>query len=359
MSTTVGTPLIPERPASTSYWKNDYQQVADDLINRLLTLRSETEGGWQDRGTSDGTQCLIYPRSPEEPLSMLPMFMGKTRVEGLTPLEIFSGIRVTGFRMMWDTRVQSAHIIRAFSMHEFLFYLTWRGIGPIYSPRDVAGIQAFRCWNQRGEQQTIPDFSTSNIILGYKGLDDVPGIPASVEGCVRANIIKAAFYIEQRDNGCDLTYIGHVDLAWAIPGYIMTTLTNELPRSAARLRDALGTFGVPPVLIDRQGCLALQYLACNPETRQISLFATIRQAGTANLYLDYTKMFTKGVVVSNILGSAATTVNVRESFTSEDGQPRRMLALDLSPEGTGGEFRLIIDAADKEGPDSGTGPGWW
>lgn len=359
MTTSGSVALIPERPAENGYWKNDYRHVADQLIKRLLTLRKETEGGWQDVGSVENTQCYIYPKAANEPLSTLPMFMGKTRVEGLTPLEVFSGIRVTGFRMMWDVRVQSAHIMRAFSQHEFLFYLIWRGIGPIYNPRDVAGIQTVHCCDQNGLQQTSPDFTTSSIILGYQGLDDIPGVPAAVEGCIRARLNTAAYYIEQRDGGCDLTYIGHVDLASAIPAYIMTTLTKELPKCTARLRDALGTFGVPPVLIDRQSRLAIQYLACNPETRQITLFATVLQQGSVHLYLDFKKMFTKGVVITNILGSAATAVSVRENFTTEDGQPRRMLALDLLSDGIGGDFRLTIDAADKEGPDSGTGPGWW
>lgn len=359
MTTAGSVALIPERPAENGYWKNDYRHTADELIECLLTLRKDTEGGWQDVGSAKHTQCYIYPKAANEPLSTLPMFMGKTRVEGLTPLEIFNGIRITGFRMMWDVRVQSAHIMRAFSQHEFLFYLIWRGIGPIYSPRDVAGIQTLRCYDQNGLHHSTPDFTTSTIILGYQGLDNIPGVPAAVDGCTRARINKAAYYIEQRDGGCDLTYVGHVDLAAAIPAYIMTTLTKELPKCVARLRDALGTFGVPPVLIDRMPRLAVQYLACNPETRQTTLFATILQPGTVHLYMDFKKMFMNGVVITNILGPAASAVAVREIFTSEDGQPRRALALDLLPEGVGGDFRLIIDAADKEGPDSGTGPGWW
>ncbi|SJX60563.1 uncharacterized protein SRS1_10213 [Sporisorium reilianum f. sp. reilianum] len=359
MSTPGIVAIIPERPAEKGYWKNEWQDVADNLMNMLLTLRQDTEGGWEHRATTNNCDISIYPRSPDDPFSVMPMFRGKTHAAGLTPLEVFTGIRMTGFRMMWDTRVQSAHIMRSFSMHEFLFYLVWRGIGPIYKPRDICGIQALRCWDAAGNLQTIPDFTTTSLVLGYQSLDEVPGIPAEVEGCVRAKVFKAAFYLESRGGGCDITYIGHVDLAAPIPHYILTTLHSELPKSVIRLRDMLLTFGVPPVLIDRQKRLALQYLSCNPETRQVSLHATIMQPGTVHLYLDYSKMFTQGVVISNALGSAAVAVSVREHFGRDDGLERRMLALDLMPEGVGGEFRLIIDAADKEGPETGTGPGWW
>ena len=351
--------IIPERPAENGYWKNDWQDVAEKLMSMILSLRQETEGGWEDRGTANGCEIAIYPRKPDEPFSVMPMFRGKTHAAGLTPLEVFTGIRMTGFRMMWDIRVQSAHIMRSFSMHEFLFYLVWRGIGPIYKPRDICGLQALRCWDAAGNLQKIPDFTTTNMVLGYQSIDEVPGIPAQVEGCVRAKVFKAAFYLDSRDEGCDITYIGHVDLAAAIPNYILSTLHSELPKSIVRLRDMLLIFGVPPVLIDKQGRIALQYLSCNPETRQVSIHATIMQPGTIHLYLDYNKMFTQGVVINNVLGSAAAAVSVREHFTTEDGLERRMLALDLMPQGVGGEFRLIIDAADKEGPESGTGPGWW
>jgi hypothetical protein len=359
MSTIGNVALISERPAENGYWADSHSQVAEELLNRLSTLRQEKEGSWQEVGMFDNVHCFSLPRRPDEPLSVLPMFMGKTRIEGLTPLDVFTGIRITGYRMMWEPRVQSAHNLRAFSMHNFLFYLVWRGIGPIYSPRDVAGLQAVRSWDQSGHLQDTPDFTSKGLLLGYQSLNDVPGIPAAVENCVRAQIMEAAFYIEQREGGCDLTYIGHVDLGQAIPGFVLNTLKKELPLCTGRLRDALRTFGVPPILIDRQKKIALQYLDCNPETRQVSLHATVMQPGTINLYLDYARMFTQGVVVTSVHGSAAAAISVREYFTDEDGASRRILALDLMPEGVRGEFRLIIDAADKEGPDSGTGPGWW
>ncbi|KAN0063567.1 hypothetical protein ACQY0O_004015 [Thecaphora frezii] len=352
-------PTIPQRPAGTAYHPKEFQDEQEEIQRLASTFFQRYGQRLQDQGVVDGVQGYLVAKPPDEPLSELPAMAGRGHVEGLTPLEVFAAIRVTRYRMLWDVRIQSANIVRAFSMHEFSFYIVWRGIGPIYSPRDCIGVQTARFYDAAGHQQPHPDFTTRRVVLGYFSVPRLPGIPDQCEGCVRARIIEGGYVIDATDTGCDVTYFAKADLGITIPGWILRHLVGETRHCVARLRDALRTFGVPPIVVDKQQCVALHYLDGNPETRSIMLLATIIRAGTFGIYLDHDKMYTQGVVVTSIQGPAAPFLRIRDEVTSEDGLARRRIAIDTMDPGAGGDFQITFEATDKSGPDSGSGPGWW
>ncbi|EPQ26263.1 uncharacterized protein PFL1_06198 [Pseudozyma flocculosa PF-1] len=366
LPTSPDTPVLPQRPAGKAYFPCEYKDEIDQMHNLADSLFEHYSDTIIDKGITDGVQEYYVPRKPEEPLTQLPFMAGRGHVPDLTPLEVFTGIRITSYRMMWDVRIQAAVTVRIFSQHDFTFYLVWRGIGPIYSPRDVVGRQGLRAYDAAGRLQTTPDFDTQRITVCYTSVPSLPGIPDQAEGCVRAKILEGGYIIEANPTlgGCDVTYFAKVDLALTIPSWISTHLVGETRRCVGRLRDALKTFGVPPILMDRQQCVALQFLEHHPESRRVTVLVTIIHPGTFYLYLDYGKMYTQGIVATNIEGEAAACIRLREEVaTREDegvlGEGRRRLAVDVLHEGIGGDVRITLDATDKKEPESGTGPGWW
>ncbi|PWN53122.1 Bet v1-like protein [Violaceomyces palustris] len=358
--------VIPEKPAPGGYYECPYTSECEALVEKVLhevslpsypsiaQREQQDDGGWQIQGTSDGVTSSLRSRKSSDPLSMLPTFRGQCRIEYRRPIEVFSAIRVQGYRMMWDTRVKSANILRSFSQNDFFFYLVWRGIGPLYSPRDVAGIQVCRFWDASGTPQPYGDLSSSRIVIAYKGMDNIPGVPEVADGCVRAKILHAGWCLEERDGGTDVTFLGSVDLAATIPGYILTTLTNEIPKVTARLRDAVANFGVPPIIIDRTQCIAQQALSCSPETRFIHLFATILKPGVFEIVLDSVKMYRRGVFIASVSGPAFEVGAVR-ILEENHGS----ILVEVLSNGIQGDFSLVLQPRDKELERVDTSLGWW
>lgn len=212
---------------------------------------------------------------------------------GVSALEVFSCIYNPGYRLIWDTRINTAAILQRFAQTEFLFYLIIRGIGPIYWPRDYVGVQGCKFYRRDG--QIVTDHITAEcdrIDIIWTSVDDPPVGPQ--EGKVRARMNLAAYRIENRGNGCEVTFLLNIKLSVPVPTYIRRMLTAEIPLSLPRLRDAIPTFGVCPYIIDESCCIVIQRHFWDAESRKSHVRAHSVKAGTFVIVLDTKRMYPSG-----------------------------------------------------------------
>ena len=255
-------------------------------------------------------------------------------------LDVFSCIYNPGFRLIWDHRIKESSILQRFSQAEFLFYLVLRGIGPIYWPRDYIGVEGVRFYKSNGEVVTtgIPS-ECSCIDVIWTSVNNPPHGPQ--EGKVRATMNLVAYRIQNRGNGCEVTFMISICMSGPIPGYIRRMLVAECPLSLARLRDAIPTFGVAPYLIDEQCCLVIQRHFWDAESRKSHMRAFSTKAGTVVIVLDTKRMYPSGelrrrhmldnnpsdymlsplpllgIMMPTIEGPGATSVGVQEAITGD------------------------------------------
>lgn len=140
---------------------------------------------------------------------------GTAFFENIDPTAIAACIHQPGHRMIWETRIKQVAIIERFNQVEFLFYIIFRGIGPIYWPRDAVGIQASRFFRPNGELVTDHFVAQANRVdMMWCSLENPPIAPQ--EGKVRARIF-AGYKVEARGNGCQVNFFVSLHLSTPIP----------------------------------------------------------------------------------------------------------------------------------------------
>ena len=161
-----------------------------------------------------GVQRSYYKHDKPDS-TILDTVKGVCFFENMAPTEIVACIHQPGHRMIWETRIKQVAIVERFNQVEFVFYIIFRGVGPIYWPRDAVGIQAVRSYRPSGEVVTDRAVSDAHKVeMMWCSLDDPPIAPQ--EGRIRARIL-AGYDIEAKGNGSLVTFFCHLQLAVPIP----------------------------------------------------------------------------------------------------------------------------------------------
>lgn len=165
-------------------------------------------------GTFAGVQRSAYKHDQQDS-TILDTVLGLTFFENIHPTATVACIHQPGHRMIWETRIKQVAIVERFNQVEFLFYIIFRGVGPIYWPRDAVGVQAVKSYRPNGEivtDRVVADAIRVDML--WCSLDDPPIAPQ--EGRVRARIL-AGYKIEARGNGCTVKFFCNLQLATPIP----------------------------------------------------------------------------------------------------------------------------------------------
>ncbi|CAO1620295.1 unnamed protein product [Parajaminaea phylloscopi] len=305
---------------------------------------------FQDLGEKAGCARYSYARPNQLP-GELETMKGVSFFPSVTPLDIFSCIYNPGYRLIWDQRINTAAILQRYAQTEFLFYLIIRGIGPIYWPRDYVGVQGCKFYKKNGDVVTdhIPA-ECESIDLIWTSVDNSPVKPQA--GKVRAKMNLAAYRIQSRGNGCEVTFLLSIMLSVDIPAYLRRMLKAEVPLSLPRLRDAIPTFGVCPYIIDEQCCLVIQRHFWDAESRKSHVRASAVKAGTFVIVLDTKRMYPSGIMMPTIDGPGAQSVSVQEAITGD------RLFVHVSESGIDQDWILHFEPRDKE-PEPDQSGGWW
>lgn len=310
--------VVPDEPCPDGYLENHWKGDLERGWRTFEDLMSGQEDRWQgkqrggspqdpileqahslaslafaDLGERAGVRRSVFNNGQALHPHELECTRGVSFFDNVQALDVFSCIYNPGFRLIWDHRIKEASILQRFSQAEFLFYMVIRGIGPIYWPRDYIGIEGVRFYKPNGQVVTDHIPSECNCIdVIWTSVDNPPSGPQ--EGKVRGRLNIAAYRIQNRGNGCDVTFMISLTLSVPIPAYIRRMLVAECPLSLARLRDSIPTFGVCPYVVDEQSCLVIQRHFWDAESRKSHMRAFSIKPGTIVIMLDTKRMYPSG-----------------------------------------------------------------
>jgi len=341
---------IPDSPAPRGYLANPYKAIADTAHDMLDTyLAPIQDSHWQNAILSDGVAILPSMRDLDQK-SNIPSVKGKSFIPNCRPIEVLACIHLFSYRLIWDVRMSSGRILQRYDYHNFLFYCVWRGIGPIYSPRDAVGVQDIRCWGPQGERQALALPNTQKIQIVWRSCV-APEAPIQ-EGKVRMDIQLGGYRIEWRPelNGCDVTFVGEANIMANVPTYLYKVLSMELPKVIGRLSGAMQRFGVPPYVLDLQDCVVIQTTFWHGETRSSKHRHHVRKPGSYSIMIDRQRMFPFGIAQPVVTGLGAHAVSLHEA---ED-----RIIVDVSALGVGQEYIIEVEPREKES-DMNPSAGWW
>lgn len=247
-----------------------------------------------DPQSDNGVQYTIRQRQSGDPPGRGPVFRGTTFIAKHRPVEILNCIHLFSYRLLWDTRMSSGRVMQRYAQYQFLFYAVFRGIGSIFQPRDAIGVQDVRCWGPDGSLQRTALANTENIDMIFRSAESTE-YPTQ-EGKVRMQIHLGAFRIEWKEElqGCNVTFVGDVDLNLQLPTYVWNVLSKDCPMAVGRLRTCIDHFGIPPYILDEQDCVVIQIVSHKPETQMTTLKCHVRIPGTYVIVLDRNVMYSNG-----------------------------------------------------------------
>jgi hypothetical protein len=165
----------------------------------------------------DDGVAILPPTRDVAHANMIPATKGRTFMPNCRPIEVLSAIHLFSYRLIYDTRMSSGRVLQRYSYYSFLFYCVWRGVGPIYNPRDAVGVQDVRAWGPNGEEQACVTPASDRIDVVWRSVDGIVVPPQ--DGKERMRIELGAYRIQWRPelNGCDVTFVGEADLGVCIP----------------------------------------------------------------------------------------------------------------------------------------------
>lgn len=242
----------------------------------------------------NGVNVYLQHRTNSITPTKAPIFKGTTFIANFRPIEILNCIHLFSYRLIWDTRMSSARIMQRYGQYNLSFYAVFRGIGPIYEPRDSVGVQDVRCWgpNQTPQRTAFPN--TELIDIAFRSIETAEA-PLQV-GKVRMHIEIGGFRIEWLEElqGCNVTLVGDVDLAVLLPTYIWNVLSRELPIVVGRLRSSMEQFGHPPFIVDPSEIVIIQMIHYFSLTRITTLRQHVSKSGSYIVVIDRDRMYPAG-----------------------------------------------------------------
>ncbi|UZJ54087.1 hypothetical protein CBS101457_003407 [Exobasidium rhododendri] len=315
--------------AARGYSAQSYGQVIEEAHREFHGYLSHTMK-WQDFHVEEGIEMSVQRRMNS---TQFPIIKGRGFIPNFRPIEILACILSIGYRIVWDTRLESARVVQRYSYMSYLFYIVFRGIGQLHKARDAIGIQDVRCWGPSGEPQTMAYPTTRRVDMVYKGVK-TGEIPVQQDK-VRMDIILGGFRIEWSPDlkGSFVTNVVNADVHGVVPTYIWNVMTRELPKVINRLRGAMEHFGVAPYMLDVQNCVVVQTVSYFAQERCSKFRHHVWKAGTYLVVLDCSRMYSQGIALPVVEGQGAHAVDIRV----DDNQ----VLVSVGVEGIGQEYVIV------------------
>lgn len=132
---------------------------------------------------------------------------------------MLAAIHIPDFRSLWDSRLERTASLHRYSLYSLQFYSVLRGIGLLFWPRDITGVEHALCFDASGQAVSHANDADDEIVqridLTFMSVTvpEVPHQPGKVRG-----FVEEGFRLERRGSDVEVTNVIKVELGSPPPG---------------------------------------------------------------------------------------------------------------------------------------------